>query len=189
MAQRGTHTLSAPVHVESGAAADAAFTELVRAHSRYVWRVLRGMGVREGDVDDLCQEVFVIIHRKLPELALRSALRSWIYGIALRVARDYRQRAHRRYEDLVAEPNATRAPAQQDRALERQQHWALLDRVMAELTDDQRQVFVLFEIEELSMREVCEIAGCPLQTAYSRLHTARARIADKLARLRAQGTL
>jgi RNA polymerase sigma-70 factor (ECF subfamily) len=174
---------------EQGAAADAVFTEVVRAHAPFVWRVLRGMGVREGDIDDLCQEVFLVVHRKLPALELRAALRSWIYGIAFRLARDYRQRAHRKHELLVGEPPAQTHSASQERALERQQDWALLDRLLGELGEEQRQVFVLFEIEELSMREICEIAGCPLQTAYSRLHAARKRIDEKLAELRAEGSL
>jgi RNA polymerase sigma-70 factor (ECF subfamily) len=113
-------------------------------------------------------------------------LRTWIYGIALRVVSGYRQRAHRRHEKLVGEPPETVTDAEQVEVLERQRDWALLDRMLSGLPEEQRQVFVLYEVDELTMREICEVIGCPLQTAYSRLHVARKRIASTLAELRAQ---
>jgi RNA polymerase sigma-70 factor (ECF subfamily) len=166
--------------------ADAPFADIVRAHTGYVWRVLRCLNVRDADVDDLCQETFIIVHRKLPGFEHRAALRSWIYGIALRVVSDYRARAYHRREALVEQTPDMPAAACQEQQLVQRQNWELLDRLLAGLADDQRQIFVLFEIEELTMREVCDIVGCPLQTAYSRLHAARKRVADTLSLLRAQ---
>src|SRR5262245_7483674 len=61
-------------------------------HARYVWRTLRHLGVADADLEDVCQEVFVTVHRKLPEFEGRSKLRTWLYGICLRVASDYRRR-------------------------------------------------------------------------------------------------
>lgn len=188
MARPGTQRSASPSSL-SPDSTTAGFTAVVRAHSQYVWRLLRGMGVREGDLDDLCQETFLVVHRKLPGFEPHASLRSWIYGIALRVTADYRKRAHRKRETLMAEPpevSSTRGPAH---VLEQQQDWALLDRLMAELTEEQRQVFVLFEIEEVAMQEVSAIVGCPLQTAYSRLHAARKHIAERLHALRTRGEL
>ena len=73
--------------------------------------------------------------------------------------------------ELAAGANATAEDPQ--RLLERTRARALLDELLDTLDDDKRQVFVLYEIEELPMREVIEIVGCPLQTGYSRLHAAR----------------
>jgi RNA polymerase sigma-70 factor (ECF subfamily) len=165
--------------------ASAPFPDIVRAYSGYIWRVLRCLGVPEADVDDLCQETFLVVHRKLTSFEGRSALRSWIYGIAFRVVSDHRGRAHRRHELVTDKPPERAAAAPQEADLERVQDWALLDRLLCELTDDQRQVFVLYEVEELSMREISEIVKCPMQTAYSRLHAARKRITHALAELRA----
>ena len=67
-------------------------------HARYVWRTLRHLGVADADLEDVCQEVFVTVHRKLPEFEGRSKLRTWLYGICLRVASDYRRRAYVRRE-------------------------------------------------------------------------------------------
>ena len=165
------------------------FSAIVREHSRYVWRVVRCLGVRDADLEDLCQETFMVVHRKLPSYEPRAALRTWIYAIALRVVSDYRKRAYRKREQLVAELPDVRIAAEQERALQRREDWQLLDRLLATLGEDQRQVFVLYEVEAVPMREVCEAVGCPLQTAYSRLHAARKQVADELARLRAQGAV
>jgi RNA polymerase sigma-70 factor (ECF subfamily) len=145
-----------------------------------VWRVLRRLGVREADVEDQCQEVFVVVHRKLAEFEGRAQLATWIYGICLRVASDYRRRAHVRREEPTADlPEEQHSPPQ-PKLLERAQARALLDAALAELDEDKRAVFVLYEIEEVPMAEVAQAAGCPLQTAYSRLHAARKKVQASL---------
>ncbi len=162
--------------------ASARFGEVFREHAPFVWRAMRRLGVRDADVEDLCQEVFVIVHRKLPEFEGRSSMRTWIYGIALRVASDHRRRAHVRREQPTESVPEERRSAPQLRELERERAKALLDAALSELDDDKRAVFVLYEIEQLDMKEVAEAVGCPLQTAYSRLHAARKRVAVAIAR-------
>jgi len=145
-------------------------------HAAYVWRALRHLGAPESEVDDLVQEVFVVVHRRLPSFEWRSSLRTWLYGICLRVASDYRRRARVRYERAVADPardlaeSSSLAPDEQARARAQLRH------LLAALDDDKREVLVLYEIEGIPMSEVAQILGCPLQTAYSRLHAARARL-------------
>jgi RNA polymerase sigma-70 factor, ECF subfamily len=149
------------------------FADVFRDHAPTVWRALRRLGVREADVEDLCQEVFVVVHRKLPEFEGRSSLATWIYGICLRVAKDHRRRAHVRREEPTAALPEEKRSAPQIREMERVQARALLERALAALDEDKRAVFVLYEIEQLEMKEVAKAVGCPLQTAYSRLHAAR----------------
>src|SRR5688572_19587060 len=72
------------------------FAEVYASNVRYVWQSLRRLGVGPGDLDDVCQEVFVIVHRKLPSFDGRSQVRTWIYGIALRCASAYRRNRARR---------------------------------------------------------------------------------------------
>ena len=78
-----------------------AFSELYRENVAFVWRSLRRLGVSERDVDDVCQEVFVIVHRKLSTFDATAAMRTWLFGIARRVAADHRKRAHVRRETLT----------------------------------------------------------------------------------------
>ncbi len=151
---------------------------LFSEHGAYIWRVVRRMGVSEGEVDDLTQEVFLTAHRKLPEFEGRSSPKTWLYGICLRTVSDWRRQARVRREDLVAEPPDRGAEARQPEDLERQQARHLLDQALATLDEDQRAAFVLFEVEDLPLRRIAEITETPLQTVYSRLKIARARIEE-----------
>ncbi len=142
-------------------------------HARYVIRTLRHLGISDADVDDVAQEVFVTVHRKLPEFEGRSKLRTWLYAICLRVASDHRRRAYMVRERVTDSPpidTGERSGDEPDTSLESR---AFVNELLADLDDDKRAVLVLYEIEGLTMREVAEVVGCPLQTAYSRLHAAR----------------
>lgn len=143
-------------------------------HARYIWRTLRHLGIPEADTPDLCQEVFVTVHRRLSSFEGRSTLRTWLYGICIRVASEHRRRPHVRRETALSEPAAESCeqPASApDSSLEQR---SAVHHLLAVLDEDKRQVVVLYEIEGFSMKEVAEIVDCPLQTAYSRLHAARA---------------
>lgn len=142
-------------------------------HARYVWRTLRHLGIPEADAPDLCQEVFITVHRKLSTFEGRSSLRTWLYGICLRVASEHRRRPHVRNEVPTLEgapEHFDRSAHEPDSTLEQR---SAVQRLLGVLDEDKRRVVVLYEIEGFSMREVAEIVECPLQTAYSRLHAGR----------------
>jgi RNA polymerase sigma-70 factor (ECF subfamily) len=158
--------------------------ELFRQYGGFVWRVLRRLGVPEEDADDIAQEVFVTVHRKLPSFEGRSSVRTWLYGIAVRVASDYRKRARTRREaPTKVETRPAIEPTQEDHVAEGQAR-ALLDQILDELDEAKRAVFVLYEIEGLPMADVATAVGCPVQTAYSRLHSARRDVEAAVERLR-----
>jgi RNA polymerase sigma-70 factor (ECF subfamily) len=167
------------------ASASAAEVERIfREHGAFVWRALRRLGVGSSDVDDACQEVFVVVHRKLGEYEGRSQMRTWLYGIAVRVAAAQRRRAHVRHEVPSDEPLAPEvaSTSNPEGAASEREALALLDRALDELDDDKRAVFVLYEVEGLSMPEVAEALACPVQTAYSRLHAARKEVERSMRR-------
>jgi RNA polymerase sigma-70 factor (ECF subfamily) len=158
--------------------------ELFKELAPFVWRALKRLGVADRDVDDMVQEVFVVIHRKLAEFEGRSSIRTWVYGICVRTASDYRNRARVKREMLPDEMPEQLSTNDAHEALATHQARALLDRVLDDLDEDKRAVFVLYEIEELSMNDVAEAVSCPVQTAYSRLHAARKQVQDGIARIR-----
>jgi RNA polymerase sigma-70 factor (ECF subfamily) len=152
------------------------FRAVFEEHAPFVWRLLRSLGVADRDLPDLCQDVFLVVHRTLPRFDRACAVRTWLYGIAVRVAADYRRLARHRCEDITARaPHAATPPLQHD-ALELQEAQHLLHRALQALDDDKREVFVLYEMEELRMHEIAAIVGCPLQTAYARLYAARKQV-------------
>ena len=146
-----------------------ATARLFQAHAEEVWRFLKYLGVREHDLADACQEVFLVAHRKLPEFRGESAPRTWLYGISLRVAKAWRRR---RQLVQLGDDDRSVGPSQEQERERRDTHellcWAL-DRI----SDVQREVFVLHEIEELPMVEVAARLDCGVFTAYSRLRLAR----------------
>lgn len=158
---------------------DLTFSAIFDEYAPFVLRVMRHLGVPPGDLQDQSQEVFVAIFRSLSGFGGRSSLQTWIYGICLRVASNYRRRAHVRRERPCSEPPEQTAPAGQHESFERLQSQQALQRLLDALDPDKRDVFVLYELEELSMKEVAEVCGCPLQTAYSRLHAARRRLLEQ----------
>ncbi len=125
------------------------------------------------------------LHRKLPEIEREDAIRSYVYGIAVRHAADHRKRAHVRREQPGGDELPERAgSAPQLSEILASERRARLDRALGALADEKREVLVLYEIEELPMREVAEAVGVPMQTAYSRLYAARKELAAALSELR-----
>lgn len=155
------------------------FAGVFSEYAPFVLRVLRHLGVPAADLQDQAQEAFVAVFRALPSFAGRSSLRTWVYGICVHVASNYRRRAYVRRERSVAEPPEQAQDPDQHQAFERNQGWPVLRGLLDALDAEKREVFVLYELEELPMREVAEACGCPLQTAYSRLHAARRVLLEK----------
>ncbi|HEY7375944.1 MAG TPA: sigma-70 family RNA polymerase sigma factor [Polyangia bacterium] len=159
------------------------FEEVYRAHFAFVWRSLRRLGIREEDAADTAQEVFIVVHRKLPEFAGRSKLTTWLYGVCFRVASE-RRRARPRAPLAAQEVEAlVGRPADPAATAERNQGLAMLERVLDRLPDEQRAVFCLFELEGMTGEEIAEALEIPLGTAYSRLRLGRAAFAAATAEL------
>lgn len=168
----------------ASAAGAAEVDKIFREHGPFVWRALRRLGVASSDVDDAVQEVFVVVHRKLQQYEGRGQLRTWLYGIAVRVGAAQRRRSHVRHEVPTEEPVAPDAASGSNPegvAAEREA-LVLLDRALDALDDEKRAVFVLYEVEGLEMQEIAEALDCPVQTAYSRLHAARKEVEKSMRR-------
>jgi RNA polymerase sigma-70 factor (ECF subfamily) len=145
-------------------------------HVALVWRALFRLGVPRADLPDAVQEVFLVAYRKLPEFEGRSKLSTWLIGICFRVASDRRRLAHVRREvgDTEALLGCGDERPGADQLIEQQERAQVLDGILALLRPEQREVFVMFELEELSGKEIAAIVGAPLKTVFSRLRLARA---------------
>ncbi len=167
---------SLPGAAAAGAHAPLSFGDVFAAHAGYVLGLLRRLGVSATDVEDVAQEVFIVIHTRLPSFEGRSSLKTWLCGICVRKAADYRRKAYRRREALLGPSHEPSTPAVAESDLERVRAAAQLERALSQLSEKHLQVFVLYELEELPMAEVARAVGCPRFTAYTRLHTARRKL-------------
>ncbi len=151
------------------------FQAVYDAHVGFVWRSLRRLGVPESTLNDAVQDVFLVVHRRLPDFEPHAKITTWLFRICLHTAKDYRQRAHVRRE--VQDDGQLDALADQTSdatlTLERQEDLALFEASLNKLDWDQRTVFMLFEIEKLTGDEIAEALDIPLGTVYSRLRLAR----------------
>ena len=159
------------------------FRRVYEAEVAFVFRALLRLGIPRADAPDAAQQVFLVVHRRLTSFDGTSALRTWLFGICLRVASDHRDKAHVRREVVGAPlPRETVEPAQLD-AIARTQARTMLETLLATLDAEKRAVFTLYELEDWSMAEVAQAVGCPLRTAYSRYRAARERIEAEAKRL------
>ncbi len=157
-------------------------------HVTFVWRALRRLGVRESDLPDAVQDVFLVVHRKLPEFEGRSKVTTWLFGIAMRVARDRMRLAHVRRQ--VGDEEAVLAYVDESADVaaqaERRQAAEILESILDALPMEQRAVFTLFELDGMSGEAIAELLEIPLGTVYSRLRLAREAFQRSVTRLRAR---
>lgn len=166
------------------------FQTIYREHYATVWRFLLHLGVRKSDVPDVTHNVFLIAYRKLDEFEHRSTVRTWLCAIALRVARKFQKSAAVRFElsegDLSVAAGRSGDSAD---ALQQKQQLALAERLLDALPPEQREVFVLHELEQMTSPEIAELMGSPVNTVRTRLKRARDAFRQRVAKLKEAGLL
>ncbi len=171
-----------PEHASSGLRVEQIYAE----HVAMVWGGLRRLGVPEATIEDAVQDVFLVAHRRLSEFEGRSSIKTWLYGIALRVAKDYRRsqaRHTQRVEGLAqllsVERTAEATPLSQ---AERREANQALHAILAELDEDHREVLVMVEMEGFAVRDAAAILNLHIRACQRRLRAAHAAFEKKLAR-------
>jgi RNA polymerase sigma-70 factor (ECF subfamily) len=171
----------------SGVGDPPSLEAIYEEHFDFVWRSLRRLGIPDAQLDDAVQDVFVVVHRRLGEFEGRSTLKTWLFGIALRVASVHRRTAARRpTEPLVEDPPDQTANPLADALTEAAEAARLVRQLLEYLDEDRRAVFVLAELEEMTAPEISAALGVNLNTVYSRLRLARRDFDAALARYRAR---
>jgi RNA polymerase sigma-70 factor (ECF subfamily) len=156
---------------------------LFAAHARFVWRVVRYLGVADREVPDVTQEVFLAAFQKLDRYdAAQGSERTWLYAFCARVVANHRRLARHRVEVLGEESDPLDAAADQESMVADRQSRAHLLAALDSLSEEQRSVTVLHAIEELPMPQVARALEIPLQTAYSRYSAARQELRRALER-------
>lgn len=178
---------SSALGVDTSIAAEAAasstprptFDEVYEAYFDFVWRAAHRLGVFEDALEDIVQDIFVVVHRRLPEFEARSTVKTWLYGITVLTVRDHRRKRARaatwRTQPDAPDPE-TLADAPEtgphDRAT-RAEAVRVLQEILEELDEEKREVFILCELEQLTVPQVAEALAVNVNTVYSRLRAAR----------------
>ena len=154
---------------------DAEFKALYDTHFRLVWCALNRLGVRDADLMDLTQKVFLTAYLKLPEFEGRSLLSTWLWGICRRVAIAYRRSGAIRYE-VATDPVSIEVSTEQRAAGTSEvdsTRQVAVEHILSKLSEPQRIVFTLFEVDELDGPEIAALLNISLGTVRSRLRYAR----------------
>jgi len=154
------------------------FDELYEQHFDFVWRTARRLGVPAAAADDVVQDTFLVLHRKRDAYDGATPVRRWLSGILARVVADHRRRWRRKESACVPHPEESERQLPSSTPppnveMEQCEAVALLDRLLAELDDDKREVLVLVQLEEMTVPEVAEHLGANVNTIYARLRAAR----------------
>ncbi|HEU4405167.1 MAG TPA: sigma-70 family RNA polymerase sigma factor [Polyangiaceae bacterium] len=169
------------------------FEALYEQHAPFVWRAVQRLGVPAGAVADVVQEIFLVVHRRLPEYRERRSVRAWLYAIVVRAARDYRRSVRRKspasmHPDGPGDPDALADVGRPDphASAERTQALRLVYELLSSLDEEKREVFVLSELEQLTGPEIAEALGANVNTVSWRLRMARRDFEAALERHRAR---
>jgi len=178
---RALREAAVAVDRSSDLTAEGGFAAVYREYFPFVWRCLRALGVADASLDDAAQEVFVVVHRRLAEFRGESSLRTWLYAIVRNVAANQRRGAQRSSVQAELDPALpSPAPDPCERAQDREAA-DFVQQFLSALDDKKRDVFVLALLEQLTIPEVAETLGIPLNTAYTRLRSVRIELRRALA--------
>jgi RNA polymerase sigma-70 factor (ECF subfamily) len=162
------------------------FPTLYDQYFAFVWRLSANSRVPPAHLDDVVQEIFLVIHRKLPTFEGRSSLRTWIAAITRNTAHEFiRRRRHQLLGTEVDPDSAASAAPNPAEQLEAASAAELLDRFLDELPEEQREVFILAEVEQMTANEIAAVLETNPNTVRTRLRAARTAVQASLARHRA----
>lgn len=172
-----------------GPAARPSCAEIYEAQFAFVWRNARRLGVAEQACEDVVQEVFVVVQRRLGEFEARSSIRTWLYGILNHVVQEQRRRDRQRLvKESIAASEGMLASANDgaDQDIARKEATQIVDSILAEMSDEKRALFVLVDMEEVSVPDAACGLGINLNTAYARLRAARLHFSESVKRIHAR---
>ncbi len=150
-----------------------------------VSRWIRAMGGPEADREDLVQDVFLVVHRRLPDFDGQNVA-GWLYQIARHRVRDFRRLLwvkHLLFGSVPLSDSLPKGGASPAESLETSEKRRTLERLLAKLNESERAALVLFEIDGYSGEEIAQIQGVPLNTVWARIHKARKKLQAALAKI------
>jgi RNA polymerase sigma-70 factor, ECF subfamily len=161
------------------------FEALVRAEFRYVWRLLRRLGLAEADADDAAQQVFMVASSRFADM-VAGRERAFLYGTALNVAGKWRRAARRERGADAADESLVDSSEPADELVDRRRARETLDEILVLMPLELRAVLVLYEIEGQTAAEIAEITGVARGTVASRLRRAREEFSEHVKRISAR---
>ncbi len=166
-----------------------AYEDLVRQHQPRVFGIVGGLLRRREDIEDVAQQVFLKVFVSLRRFALRSSFSTWLYKVTVNECFDYLRK--KKVRPLIYEADMSEEQVAQLECLERETGGGagddpaqraelreLVDRLLEELSEEERLMMVLKEVEGLTVEEIGKTLGMNVNTVKVRLFRTRARLVD-----------
>lgn len=153
------------------------FDDVFPSQLQFIQRSLRRLGVKANDLPDLCQEVLIVVYRKIREFEGRAAVRTWLFSMCWRVVSAFKRKPHMNNEVSLGSLDLPDQGMSVDHVIYYGQCWDHIDRAILALPQEQQVVFRMRMVSTESMREIAETLNWPIQTAFSRL-SAACRVAE-----------
>ena len=163
---------------DTAPALERLYLEIYRREFRYVWHQLRRLGIATADLPDVTHDVFMIVHRHLPQFDTSRPVRPWLFGILFRTAADTLRLRRRTREVQPAtwlDPEDPR-PRPDEALLDRQTR-TIAGGILASLDPRLQQVLIMHDLGEIDVTQIAAQLGIPVKTVYTRLRLGRARFA------------
>ncbi len=165
----------------------SALRQLVQEHYDFIWRLLARLNVTGPEVDDAAQQVFMVLVSRDGLTIKVGSERAFLYGVALRVAKEFRRKSQSQLKHIVPDPEVLIDRTHDVEAdAERSQARRQLDRILSQMPDNLKEAFILFELEDMSVPQIADLLSIPTGTVASRLRRARANFQKAVLDLRAQ---
>jgi len=155
------------------------FDQVYNDTFRFVWRIIKKQCIHDSSVDDLVQEVFIAVYKQLPQFECKSVVKTWVYGIIKNVMHNYRRVNRRKGSsraincDVVDPNDLISNNIDQFEIAKRLQAKLILNDIISKMDSDKAEVFVLHELEDMSIAEISELIKVNINTVYSRLRFSR----------------
>jgi len=173
-------SVSAPVSTSAPAVLE--FRAIYERWFSDVSRWIRVMGGPEAEREDLVQDVFLVVHRRLPDFDGQNVA-GWLYQIARHRVRDFRRLLwvkHLFFGGVQLSDSLSKGGASPSDSIETNEKRVLLERLLRKLNETERAALVLFEIDGYSGEQIAEIQGVPVNTVWARIHKARKKLKASL---------
>lgn len=153
--------------------------EIYEAYFEFVWRNARRLGVPEASADDVAQDVFMVVQRRIGSYDGRASMQAWIFGILVRVVGSHRRSYQRKsarnvpFDPALNRQLPTTLNPTPVEHLERSERARLVESLLGQLDEDKRRILILSELEDWTLREIAEFYQSNINTIYSRLRAAK----------------
>ena len=155
-----------------------------------VSRWIRAMGGPEAEREDLVQDVFLVVHRRLPDFDGENVA-GWLYQIARHRVRDFLRLVwvkHLLVGSVTLSDSLSKGGASPADALETNEKRMVLEFLLKKLNESERTALMLFEVDGYSGEQIAQLQGVPVNTVWVRIHKARKKLKILLAKYETNGS-